>query len=48
MWNGQHETEHHDALYDAEVLAKMLIRYSVGHRPKWDDVQVNLLNKGRG
>ena len=42
------ESEHHDALYDAEVLANMLIRYSVGHRPKWDDVQMNLLNKGRG
>lgn len=42
------ETKHHDTLYDAEVLAEMLIRYSEGYRPKWDDVQVNLLNKGRG
>ena len=32
------ESEHHDALYDAEVLAKMLIRYAEGYRPKWDDV----------
>jgi hypothetical protein len=32
------ETTHHDALYDAEVLAEMLIRYSEGYRPKWDDI----------
>ena len=32
------ESEHHDALYAAEVLAKMLIRYAEGYRPKWDDV----------
>ena len=32
------EKEHHDALYDAEILAEMLIRYSEGYRPKWDDI----------
>lgn len=32
------DTEHHDALYDAETLAEILIRYAEGYRPKWDDV----------
>lgn len=32
------ETEHHDALYDAEILAELLIRYAEGARPKWDDI----------
>jgi DNA polymerase-3 subunit epsilon len=32
------DTEHHDALYDAEILAEMLIRYAEGYRPRWDDV----------
>lgn len=35
------ETEHHDALYDAEQLAELLIRYAEGYRPKWDNVPMN-------
>lgn len=35
------EGEHHDALYDAEVLAEMLIRYAEGYRPRWDGVPTN-------
>lgn len=32
------DTEHHDALYDAETLAEILIRYAEGYRPRWDDI----------
>lgn len=32
------ETKHHDALYDAEALAELLIRYQQGFRPDWTDV----------
>ena len=35
------EGEHHDALYDAEVLAEILIRYAEGYRPRWDGVPTN-------
>lgn len=35
------EGEHHDALYDAEVLAEILIRYAEGYRPRWDGVPAN-------
>ena len=35
------EGEHHDALYDAEVLAEILIRYAEGYRPEWADVPAN-------
>ena len=35
------ENEHHDALYDAEILAKLLIRYAEGIRPDWSNVPVN-------
>lgn len=35
------EGEHHDALYDAEVLAEILIRYAEGYRPRWEDVPVS-------
>lgn len=35
------ESVHHDALYDAEVLAEILIRYSGGCRPDWTDVPAN-------
>lgn len=32
------ETTHHDALYDAETLAELLIRYREGYRPRWENV----------
>lgn len=35
------EGEHHDALYDAEVLAEILVRYAGGYRPRWDGVPTN-------
>lgn len=35
------EGEHHDALYDAEVLAEILIRYADGRRPDWTGVPEN-------
>lgn len=35
------EGAHHNALYDAEVLAEILIRYAEGYRPHWEDVPVN-------
>lgn len=35
------ETDHHDALYDAEVLAEILIRYAEGFRPDWTGVPAN-------
>lgn len=35
------ETMHHDALYDAETLAEILIRYAQGFRPKWGGVPVS-------
>ena len=31
-------SQHHDALYDAEVLAELLIRYTEGYRPEWGRV----------
>lgn len=43
------ETEHHDALYDAVILAEILIRYSEGYLPKWEDIPENVekLRKAR-
>ena len=35
------ETQHHDALYDAEALAELLIRYRDGYRPDWTNVPKN-------
>ena len=35
------ENEHHDALYDAEILAELLIRYVEDIRPDWTNVPVN-------
>ena len=35
------ESTHHDALYDAEMLAELLIRYAQGCRPDWSGVPVN-------
>lgn len=35
------ETMHHDALYDAETLAELLIRYAEGFRPEWGGVPRN-------
>lgn len=35
------ETQHHDALYDAEALAELLIRYQEGYRPDWTGVPAN-------
>ena len=35
------EGDHHDALYDAEVLAEILIRYAEGYRPDWTGVPEN-------
>lgn len=35
------ESKHHGALYDAEVLAEILIRYAEGQRPDWTDIPTN-------
>lgn len=32
------EQQHHDALYDADILAEILIRYAQGFRPRWEGV----------